>query len=230
MKVEYSQITPENNRVKGRREFIKKLVKVQAALKATKDKKNDFGGYAYRTAEGILAAVKPLLAGQELYIKISDNIRVVGEQNTEETRSVTKTVKKDTTSEKITENKTQDARVYVVSTVTITDGEFEESCSAYARETLDKKGMDQAMVTGAASSYARKYALNGMFGIDDSKNDPDRGQSKMIQEMEKRMKLLDTQEKADAFMKKVVESKMDGFIKDFAKKTYKQMFKTEYKG
>lgn len=123
-------------------EFWEKLVAIQNDLKAPKDKENKFGGFRYRSCEGILEAVKPLLAREGLVLSISDEIiEVTG-------------------------------RVYVKATATITDGTNSQQVTAFAREADTKKGMDPSQVTGASSSYARKYALNGLFCIDDAK-DPD---------------------------------------------------------
>lgn len=121
-------------------DFYKKLIKVQATLNAPKGQYNSFGKYNYRSCEDIMGAVKPLLASEGLFQSISDEIMQVGD------------------------------RFYVKATVTVTDGSETHSVSAMARECLDKKGMDSAQVTGATSSYARKYALNGMYNIDDSKD------------------------------------------------------------
>ena len=119
-----------------------RLRAVQSALKAPKGQENKFGGYRYRSCEDILEAVKPLLAENGLALIISDEIAMVGE------------------------------RYYIKATATITDGENSISVTAYAREPESRKGMDEAQVTGSSSSYARKYALNGLFCIDDTK-DPD---------------------------------------------------------
>lgn len=121
------------------------LASVQTRLVARKDAFNNFGGYKYRSCESILAAVKPLLAEHGLRISLSDEIVAVAE------------------------------RVYIKATCTVSDGEGKavETTVAYAREELAKKGMDASQCTGSASSYARKYALCGMFAIDDSSVDPD---------------------------------------------------------
>ena len=119
-----------------------KLRAVQSALKAPKGQENKFGGYKYRSCEDILEAVKPLLAENGLVLCISDEIVTVGE------------------------------RYYVRATATVGDGESSIAVTAYAREPESRKGMDEAQVTGSSSSYARKYALNGLFCIDDTK-DPD---------------------------------------------------------
>lgn len=121
-------------------DFYKKLIKVQATLNAPKSQFNSFGKYHYRNCEDIMGALKPLLAAEGLFQHVSDEIVMIGDRH------------------------------YVRATVTVTDGELSVSNSALAREDRDKKGMDGAQVTGASSSYARKYALNGMWNIDDSKD------------------------------------------------------------
>ena len=121
-------------------EFIEKIVAIQSELKAPKGQYNSFGKYNYRSCEDILEGVKPLLAKHGLVLTIQDSIDLIGD------------------------------RFYVKATVTITDGKEQLSTSAYAREGLDKKGMDASQVTGATSSYARKYALNGLLAIDDTKD------------------------------------------------------------
>lgn len=119
-----------------------KLYAVQQALKAPKDQFNGFGKYNYRSCEGILEALKPHLGINQLIVTLGDRVVEVG------------------------------GRVYIEATATVTDIEEggQISCTAYAREEDSKKGMDASQVTGAASSYARKYALNGLFAIDDNKD------------------------------------------------------------
>ena len=119
-----------------------KLNLIQSELKAPKNQRNTFGNYNYRSAEDILEAVKPLLKKHECTMTISDTIVEVG------------------------------GRVYVKATATFLDGDNKTEVCAFAREEETKKGMDAAQITGSASSYARKYALNGLFLIDDTK-DPD---------------------------------------------------------
>lgn len=118
------------------------LSAIQTELSAPKGQFNKFGGYAYRSCEDILEALKPLLKKHKACVTISDDIVMVGD------------------------------RVYVKATATLTAGEESITATAFAREAEDKKGMDSAQVTGSTSSYARKYALNGLFAIDDNK-DPD---------------------------------------------------------
>ena len=120
--------------------FQQKVVAIQSMLKAPKGQYNSFGKYNYRSCEDILEGVKPLLAKHGLVLTIQDNVELIGD------------------------------RYYVKATATITDGTDRISTSAYARESLDKKGMDASQVTGATSSYARKYALNGLLAIDDTKD------------------------------------------------------------
>ena len=119
-----------------------KLIAIQSELKAPKSQYNNFGKYAYRNCEDILESLKPLLKEHKSTIYISDEIVTVLE------------------------------RFYVKATVTFIDAETGEKIinTAYAREEEDKKGMDGSQVTGSSSSYARKYALNGMFAIDDTKD------------------------------------------------------------
>ena len=116
------------------------LTVIQAELKAPKDQRNNFGKYNYRSAEGILEALKPHLAKHKCCLTLSDAMTEVG------------------------------GRVYVQATVTLRSGDESLSVSACAREAATRKGMDDSQITGATSSYARKYALNGMFAIDDTKD------------------------------------------------------------
>lgn len=126
--------------MENKKSLVEKISKVQNELKAPKSQYNSFGKYNYRSCEDIVEAVKPLLAKQGLALFIKDEMVFVGE------------------------------RYYIQATATITDGETEISTTALAREPLDKKGMDESQITGTASSYARKYALNGLFAIDDTKD------------------------------------------------------------
>jgi hypothetical protein len=119
---------------------MNKLIKIQKELKAPKGQFNKFGNYKYRSCEDILEAVKPLCAEEGVQLTISDEIVMIGD------------------------------RYYVKATATVTDGSESASVTAYAREEETKKGMDSSQITGATSSYARKYALNGLFCIDDTKD------------------------------------------------------------
>lgn len=123
------------------KELINKLNQIQANLKAPKGQYNKFGNYNYRSCEDILEAVKPLLKESGLILLIKDEIVNMGD------------------------------RYYVKATCTLYDEEGHSlSTEALAREAQTKKGMDESQITGAASSYARKYALNGLFAIDDNKD------------------------------------------------------------
>ena len=122
--------------------IYEKLAAVQSDLKAPKSQYNAFGKYNYRNCEDIIEAAKPLLKANGLLLSITDDIVYVGD------------------------------RFYVKATasvIDVTDGNT-HSVTAFAREEKEKKGMDGSQVTGASSSYARKYALNGLFGIDDTKD------------------------------------------------------------
>lgn len=127
---------------KKEKTIYEKLLAVQNELKAPKDKRNNFGGYNYRSCEGILEAVKPLLQEQGLMLTIKDEVVNIGD------------------------------RYYVRATVLLDDisSNGEIATTALAREEEAKKGMDASQITGTASSYARKYALNGLFLIDDTKD------------------------------------------------------------
>ena len=115
-----------------------KLIKIQAELNAPKNKRNKFGNYNYRDLSGILEGLKPLLKETETTMKIDDEIIMIGD------------------------------RYYVKATVSLSDGVDGVQVSAFAREGEDRKGMDDSQVTGSTSSYARKYACNGLFAIDDT--------------------------------------------------------------
>lgn len=125
---------------------LKKLYKVQQKLKAPKNQFNSFAKFKYRSCEDILEAVKPILNEVQSTLIIKDDIIVLGEE--------------------------ENTRFYIKAVCIFTDiltGESIES-SAVAREVLIKKGMDDSQITGSTSSYARKYALNGLFAIDDNKD------------------------------------------------------------
>lgn len=144
-----------------------KLIKIQSELKAPKGQYNSFGKYKYRSAEDILEAVKPLCVKHNVLLTLTDNIELIGE------------------------------RYYVKATARVSDGTKAVEVTALAREDLDKKGMDGSQITGTASSYARKYALNGLFCIDDTKDvDTDECTAK-------------TQGKADLDAKKDAEKKKE---------------------
>lgn len=123
-------------------EVYKKLLEIQTRLKAPKGQENTFGHYNYRSCEDILEAVKPLLKEQNCALVISDGIEHIGE------------------------------RYYICAEASLIDTETGDKVSnkAYAREEENKKGMDGSQITGTSSSYARKYALNGLFAIDDAKD------------------------------------------------------------
>lgn len=133
------------------------LIKIQHELKAPKGQYNSFGKYKYRSAEDILEAVKPLLSKYNAQLTLSDEIIEVG------------------------------GRVYVKATATFKDSDSIETVTAFAREPSDKKGMDDSQITGTASSYARKYALNGLFLIDDTKDADTDEYTQQVQQAPKKL-------------------------------------------
>lgn len=138
-----------------------KLFEIQQNLKAPKGQYNQFGKYAFRSCEDILEALKPLLASQKAIIVLSDELTNI------------------------------EQRYYIKATARIIDIETGEQIenSSYAREDENKKGMDLSQITGASSSYARKYALNGLFCIDDNK-DSDTTNTGQTQQKQKNQKQL----------------------------------------
>lgn len=120
---------------------MKELNLIQTSLKAPKSQFNHYGNYSYRSAEDILEALKPLLKETGCTVTLEDEVEMIG------------------------------SRYYVVATATLKNAKGEcETTTAWAREEETKKGMDGCQITGSASSYARKYALNGLFAIDDNKD------------------------------------------------------------
>lgn len=121
---------------------MEKLINIQNKLNAPKNQRNTFGGYNYRSAEDILEAVKPLLLEEKCVLLLNDDVVLIGD------------------------------RYYVKATATLLDNDGKQlaQTTAFARESLTKKGQDDSQITGTASSYARKYCLNGLFCIDDAKD------------------------------------------------------------
>jgi hypothetical protein len=137
------------------------LVKIQAELKAPKNQTNNFGKYKYRSAEDIIEAVKPILNKYGTALVVSDEVVQVGD------------------------------RIYIKATATLLDAtDNVVSVNGWAREEEVKKGMDAAQITGSASSYARKYALNGLFAIDDTKDSDATNEHKDEVGEVKRMELI----------------------------------------
>lgn len=152
-----------------------KLSQIQSEVKAPKGQFNSFGKYHYRSCEDIVEAVKPILNKHGFALLLTDEVVEVG------------------------------GRVYVKATATITDGKEIYTATAFAREEETKKGMDASQITGAASSYARKYALNGLFAIDDTKdadtkspkdNIPDEGELQILRNLVHSSMLNDEHKKA----------------------------------
>ncbi len=150
--------------------FNQKLISLIGELKAPKGQKNSFGNYNYRSAEDILEAVKPLAVKYGLLPNLTDEMVLVGE------------------------------RYYVKATASISDGVTTKTSTGLARESEFKKGMDDSQITGTASSYARKYAMNGLYLIDDTK-DADTDEFKQQHDSAKPKKITKIQ--ADALTLKV---------------------------
>lgn len=147
----------------------KSLVAIQSELKAPKNQYNSFGKYKYRSCEDILEAVKPLLQKYGLCLVLSDSVVVLGQDG--------------------------HTRFYVKATATLSDDAGILEVSAFARESLAKKGMDESQITGTSSSYARKYALNGLFLIDDTKDDDTREPSDVTEKNPLKKPTVSTQAK-----------------------------------
>lgn len=128
--------------MESRDSFGARVIQAQNEIKAPKGQYNSFGKYKYRSAEDILESVKPVLLKYGLYLTLSDEIFAVGD------------------------------RIYVEAVATLHDTESEQQITvqAFAREPMQKKGFDEGQITGASSSYARKYAMNGLFCLDDTKD------------------------------------------------------------
>lgn len=132
-----------------KKDILSKLLQIQARLNAPKNQYNEFGKYKFRNCEDIIEAVKPILKELNVILTLSDQVEYIGN------------------------------RYYIKAFATLSDCDTDQSysVSALAREEETKKGMDAAQITGSSSSYARKYALNGLFAIDDAK-DPDTNENR----------------------------------------------------
>ena len=180
-----------------------KLMKVQSKLKAPKGQYNSFGKYSYRSCEDILEALKPLLAEVEAIVNVSDEVKLIGD------------------------------RFYVEATAMFLDCETGDSvvARASAREDETKKGMDLAQVTGSVSSYARKYALNGLFAIDDNKDsDATNTHNKDIKPNMTSVSGLSDNGLSERQIKRLFAiGNKAGFKKDVVEATVKKMFGCEPK-
>nr|DAW30950.1 MAG TPA: ERF superfamily protein [Caudoviricetes sp.] len=179
-----------------------KILNIQNELKAPKSQWNNFGKYNYRNAEDILEAAKPLLKKEGVILTLTDEIVLIG------------------------------SRYYVKSTATVKYADESIVVSAYAREEENKKGMDGSQVTGASSSYARKYALNGLFLIDDTKDSDFTNDNqvknnttqlnKLSEEQIKRLYTIGNKAGYDS-------KKMDELVKKKYRKDTKSLTQEEYK-
>lgn len=180
-----------------------KLLQIQTSLVAPKGQWNSFSKFKYRSCEDILEAVKPLLKENKLVLTLTDKIEQIGD------------------------------RFYVMATATLADTEDNStiSVSAYAREEQTKKGMDASQITGSASSYARKYALNGLFAIDDAKDADTRDNNKpepVPESVSTKEKV--TQAKANVLQKEVKRLGVpdEQFLTKYNKKSYRDFTESEW--
>ena len=181
--------------------IYQKLIEIQTELKAPKSKYNSFGKYKYRSCEDILEAAKPINKEHGCVLIVSDEVEMIG------------------------------TRFYVKATAALIDTENGEkiSVSAYAREDENKKGMDGSQITGTASSYARKYALNGLYNIDDTKdadtdeyqqqNAPQGNVSKRINAAQLKT-LRELMEKSGVTETQIINTYKLGHIEDMTENTY----------
>ena len=172
--------------------MLEKLMSIQQELKAPKGQYNSFSNFKYRSCEDILESVKPLLKEYKCILTISDQLECIGD------------------------------RYYIKATAKITDIESKETFEnvAYAREEETKKGMDGSQITGATSSYARKYALNGLFAIDDTKDaDTDEYQKQTKKEKTNREQLIEYCKENKLDMKNISETYK--LTKDSTEEDYK---------
>lgn len=179
--------------------IYEKLAKIQSTLKAPKGQYNSFGKYKYRNCEDILEAVKPLLAEVKAVVIIGDELELIG------------------------------SRFYVKATARFIDCETDAQITntAYAREEDTKKGMDGSQITGASSSYARKYALNGLFAIDDTKDSdtthgmPDQQSNQQNQQPANTAPQLMTEQHYNILIRACGNAQMDGSAEEFWKERYR---------
>lgn len=175
--------------------IYEKLAKIQSTLKAPKGQYNAFGKYKYRNCEDILEAVKPLLAEVKAVVIIGDELELIGN------------------------------RFYVKATARFIDCETDAQITntAYAREEDTKKGMDGSQITGASSSYARKYALNGLFCIDDTKDSdttngmPDQQNNQPVNAAPQLM----TEQHYNILIRACGNAQMNGSAEEFWKERYR---------
>lgn len=163
-----------------KKQELNELVYIQSTLKAPKNQRNNFGGYNYRSCEDIMEAVKPLLKETNCTLVVSDDIVQIGD------------------------------RFYVKATAILKTPSGEEyKNSAFAREPLSKKGSDESQITGAASSYARKYALNGLFCIDDTKDADAMNVNKEYTQQPAHQQTIQPQVTVEQVMKEIAAAKTE---------------------
>ena len=176
---------------------MKGLMAIQSELKCSKNQYNSFGKYKYRSAEDILEAVKPLCMKHECLLTLSDDIVCM------------------------------DGRWYVRATASLIDkDEHVHKVTAYAREDTAKKGMDGSQITGTASSYARKYALNGLFLIDDTKDADTDAYREQQNNAPKKISAKHAKDIKDGLAE--TDSNVDAFLSIFKAKSVDDMYEDQY--
>ena len=182
-------------------ETLQKLLTVQTKLKAPKSQRNNFGGYNYRNCEDILEAVKPLLGEVKATIIVSDELVMIGD------------------------------RYYVKATAKFIDCENKEVIenTGFAREEETKKGMDGSQITGASSSYARKYALNGLLAIDDTKDSDTTNKGEPKDEPKATAEQVDYIRKLGTKVENVLERYHISKLEDLSKKDAEFVIKSKEK-
>ena len=183
-----------------------KLIKIQKELKAPKSQYNNFGKYSYRSAEDILEAVKPICHEQKCTITLSDEVKELN-----------------------------NGWVYITAIATLSDAESAVSVQAHARESETRKGMDSSQITGSSSSYARKYALNGLFAIDDTKdsdttNKHEKDENKQDKKTENNEFISQAQQKRLFAIAKSNAELVKGVIKNYGHESTSTITKQEYQG
>lgn len=191
--------------VEDKRTFLERISFVQRTLKAPKSNYNSFGKYSYRSAEDILEAAKPLCDDNKIVLFLTDKPVVVeGWHYIEATASL------------------YDAKNFALQPITVT---------AYARESADKKGQDASQITGTASSYARKYALNGLFLIDDTKDaDTDEYQTQTTQKQTAPTEKRITERDANVLEGMLSANQTKWVLNHYKVKSLTELTQTQYTG
>lgn len=186
----------EKEKETKKKNIYEKLLNIQQELKAPKGQYNSFGKYKYRNCEDILEAVKPLLKKEKVVLTLSDDIIFINN------------------------------RFYIKATallINIENPEDKISNMAFAREEDIKKGMDGSQITGASSSYARKYALNGLFAIDDTKDSDTTNTGTSNEESKVEKKTLKATEKQISYITNAYGEQLEALLEHYNLKSIDEM-------